>query len=444
MSRRTSKFKNVFCDEPQADDTFPEIPLPYTRMDSNCAAASSKYFAFALDGGGGPFTYRRLTEFGRINKTMPNINTHKGKLQCLEFSPFNPSIIVTGSEDNTIAINNLGEFGELTETKKVADQYLSGEFGHTKKVTHLSWCHQSESVLASGGFDQCVKIWDAETADCMRTVETSDKLGDVKFNYEGNLVAICTKDGQNTIMDPRAPESAFTFTSFNSKKSSKCWFIPEFNWFGQIGFGSQSKRILKLWDLADTSTPIHKWDIDQNGSALIPTFDETTNMLWITGKGDGSVRWLEIANGTKKLHHLGIYRNSVPQRGGCFVPKKGLQIMKCELMRFMKITQKSVIPLAFMVPRKATNFQDDIFVPAFDGISHITAEDWNNGGNVPIVKSSMNPQDWAEQAEVVVTKAKKKSYKELQQENEELRTRIAELEEQVRTLTPAETPAETS
>ena len=42
-----------------------------------------------------------------------------------------------------------------------------------------------------------------------------------------------------------------------------------------------------------------------------------------------------------------------PSRGACSMPKKEVEYMKCEVMRFYRLTQKGFVePVAMTVPRK--------------------------------------------------------------------------------------------
>jgi coronin-1B/1C/6 len=40
------------------------------------------------------------------------------------------------------------------------------------------------------------------------------------------------------------------------------------------------------------------------------------------------------------------------------VPKRGLDVMKCETARLLKLTTTAVEPLSFIVPRKGDFFQE--------------------------------------------------------------------------------------
>jgi len=115
----------------------------------------------------------------------------------------------------------------------------------------------------------------------------------------------------------------------------------------------------------------------------MPYYDNDLGVLYLAGKGDGTISYFELVNDDRKLYTLGIYRNADPQKGGGWVPKRGLDPMRCEVARFLKLTAKSVIPVSFVVPRKAGNevFQQDIFPNALAGKPSLEASEWISGIN---------------------------------------------------------------
>ena len=94
---------------------------------------------------------------------------------------------------------------------------------------------------------------------------------------------------------------------------------------------------------------IYKQTIDQQASVLLPHVDQELNVLYLAGKGDNSVSFYEMRNDDKILHFLSLYRDSVPQKGGGWVYKRGLNVMRCEVQRYLKLTKDSVIPVSFIV-----------------------------------------------------------------------------------------------
>ena len=128
--------------------------------------------------------------------------------------------------------------------------------------------------------------------------------------------------------------------------------------------------------------------IDQGSGAIFPFYDQDTNILFLAGKGDGNVRYYEIAD---NIYPLEIYRSNVSAKGMCIVPKKGLNILGNETARLMKLTTNSVEPLSFFVPRKSEGFQEDLYPDSFAGIPSHTCDEWLAGSSKPPELASLNP-----------------------------------------------------
>jgi coronin-1B/1C/6 len=184
---------------------------------------------------------------------------------------------------------------------------------------------------------------------------------------------------------------------------------------------------------------LYENDLDQSSSVLYPFFDHDNGILYLAGKGEGNISYSELVNDDKICYQLSAYRNTEPQKGGGWLPKRACQVWKCEVARFYKLTANSVIPISFIVPRKAGGeiFQEDIFPNAYAGRPSTQADDWLKGENRAPITMSMNPavrgDDNASQTSSTYTK--KKTYAELEQENAELRERAAELEAKLAKLT---------
>ena len=144
------------------------------------------------------------------------------------------------------------------------------------------------------------------------------------------------------------------------------------------------------------------------------------------------------------------HRTSVPCKGMAMVPKRGCNILKCEIARFFKLTSDSIEPLGFIVPRKSEGFQEDIFPDTYAGVPTVEANDWFNGKDGSIKKVSLDPaknETVAKQAKFNLNPSKKdaaspqknntsqqkgggddKRTKELEDELAQARDRIKQLE----------------
>lgn len=50
-------------------------------------------------------------------------------------------------------------------------------------------------------------------------------------------------------------------------------------------------------------------------------------------QGDSSIRYFEITDESPYVHYLNTFSSKEPQRGMGFMPKRGLDVNKCEIAR---------------------------------------------------------------------------------------------------------------
>merc|ERR1712244_206221 len=292
----------------------------------------------------------------------------------------------------------------------------------------------ANSILASASYDRTVKLWNIETQDNIMTFsEPKDNIYSMEWNFDGSQLAITGKDKMLRIFDPRIPDEAASIDSFQGGKSSKVFWIPNLNWIGATGFSKSARRQLKFWDLKDLSKPLFATDIDQVSSVLMPFYDNDNGLLYMSGKGDGSVAYSEIINDNRKWYPLGSYRATEPQKGGGWMAKRACDVWKCEVNRFFKLTKNALIPISFIVPRKsgADVFQEDIYPDCYAGKPALSADEWLQGNNKEPITCSMDPEKASNDDGGATVFQKKMTYQELEEENAALKARVKELEEQL-------------
>jgi len=427
---RTGKYRHLFGENMKPELWYEEIKNPSATGEGTFVKANSKFFGVAKTGGGGPVYVRRLNQPGRFAPNAPTVSTHKGLVFDFDFHPFIDNMIATGSEDTHVCISKFPMAG-LKKTITEPEVRLQG---HGKKVALVEFNPSANSILATGSFDRTIRVWNIETASLVCTYDgLGDNIYSMSWNADGSMIGTTAKDKKLQLYDPRQPTAAQVVESFDGPKSSKVFWVPCLNWIGATGHTKAAKRQIKLWDLKNMSKPLETHTIDQASSILQPMYDNDIGVLYLVGKGDGTINYYELANDDKKIYLLGTFRNTEPQKGGGWVQKKGLDVWKCEVARFLKLTAKSVIPVSFIVPRKSGEeiFQADIYPDAFAGKPALTADNWAKGENKPPVVMSLDPkvrQDLNADDDVNTQFVKKKTYQELADDNARLRARVKELE----------------
>jgi coronin-1B/1C/6 len=370
--------------------------------DQQYIKASAKYFVVGMAGGGGPMVVHRLDRPGRFDvATCPYVTGHAGAVLDMEWNPFDDSMLATASEDTNIKLWQIPEDWEPTDEKgnakegKGLDQSIQELTGHRKKVTLLRYNPTVNNCLLSTSGDYSIKVWDVESSAAVTSFEDAGNLiHDIIWDRNGDTYASSCKDKKVRIVDPRTGALASEIAvSHEGAKSIKLVYANDSGKLFSFGASKQSTREIKVWDLKDLSKPLHTESVDTAAGALIPLWDADTNVLYLCGKGDGIVRLYEFEDKEPFIFKMNDgFRSNIPGKGYCMVPKRGLDIMKHETCRILKVTNDSgVHPLKFEVPRKSDAFQDDIFPDTAAPIAAHTLTEWMEGSSKEPITMSLHP-----------------------------------------------------
>eukprot|EP00903_Cladosiphon_okamuranus_P005452 g5437.t1 len=437
---RASKYRHVYVESPKAEACWTGIPVATTQGEQSYIKGNTKYMAVAVQGGGGPFAVLPYNKPGRFVRGGPLVSGHTASVLDFDFNPFHEQLIASCSEDTTVKVWGIPEDGfQETETEALITLQ-----GHGRKVTLLRFHPTANNVLASVSADMTVKLWDIEAGMNMNTLAAHDQLiQDIVWDYYGNTYATSCKDKSLRIMDARSPQVAQSVAmAHEGARSSKITFLGTKEKLLSVGFTKQSQRQFKVWDPRNLSKEIKKMDIDQAAGVILPFYDEESSLLYLAGKGDGNIRYYECVDENPWCFSISEFRSTTAAKGMAMIPKRGLNVMKCETARLLKLTSNSIEPLSFVVPRKSDAFQDDLFPPCFSGQASHNAEEWVQGSEKAPLKMDMRPrnlgvsQDPAAAAAALAKKKKAfaplKSSKDMQKDLDAAMARVALLEKVIK------------
>jgi len=371
--------------------------------------ASTKYWAVAMFGGGGPLVLGRHDRPGRFEDGIsPILKGHSGTVLDMDWSPFDDSMLATASEDATIKLWSIPDDWEPTDETGLgkkgddfSDSLLDLE-GHRKKVTLCRFHPTASNTMLSTSADHTVKVWDIEAGSAVSSLECSNLTQDIVWDVHGDNYATSNKDKSVKIVDARTgTETSVIETCHEGSKSTKIQWLDSDGASGKFlttGANKQSGREMKVWDLKNLSQPLQVEAVDTASGALMPLYDIDTKVIYLCGKGDGQIRLYEFDESKEPhLHKLNDgFRSTTPGKGYCMVPKRGLDIMDCETTRLLKITNTDGIhPLKFIVPRKSEAFQDDIFPPAASTTPAHTCAEWFGGSSKMPNTMALDPKSMA-------------------------------------------------
>lgn len=155
------------------------------------------------------------------------------------------------------------------------------------------------------------------------------------------------------------------------------------------GFTRMSQRELGLWDPNNFEEPVALQEMDTSNGVLLPFYDPDSSIVYLCGKGDSSIRYFEITDEPPFVHYLNTFSSKEPQRGIGFMPKRGLDVSKCEIARFYKLHERKCEPVIMTVPRKSDLFQDDLYPDTPGPEPALEAEEWLSGQDADPVLISL-------------------------------------------------------
>ncbi|KAF1573044.1 Coronin-6, partial [Eudyptes moseleyi] len=381
MSRRVvrqSKFRHVFGQPVKADQMYEDIRVSKVTWDSSFCAVNPKFVAIIVEsGGGGAFIVLPLAKTGRVDKNHPLVTGHTAPVLDIDWCPHNDNVIASASEDTTVMVWQIPDY---VPVRNVTEPVVTLE-GHSKRVGIISWHPTARNVLLSAGCDNLVILWNVGTGEMLLVLEDmhTDLIYNVGWNRNGSLLVTTCKDKKVRVIDPRKQQVvAEKAKPHDGARPIRAIFMADGKIF-TTGFSKMSERQLGLWDLKNFEEPIALQEMDTSNGVLLPFYDPDSSIVYLCGKGDSSIRYFEITNEAPYVHYLNTYSSKEPQRGMGFMPKRGLDVSKCEIARFFKLHERKCEPIVMTVPRKSDLFQDDLY-PDTPGLEPaLEADEWLSG-----------------------------------------------------------------
>uniref|UniRef100_A0A8C5V3C1 Coronin n=1 Tax=Microcebus murinus TaxID=30608 RepID=A0A8C5V3C1_MICMU len=351
MSRRVvrqSKFRHVFGQAAKADQAYEDIRVSKVTWDSSFCAVNPKFLAIIVEaGGGGAFIVLPLAKTGRVDKNYPLVTGHTAPVLDIDWCPHNDNVIASASDDTTIMVWQIPDY---TPVRNITEPIITLE-GHSKRVGILSWHPTARNVLLSAGGDNVIIVWNVGTGEVLLSLEDMhpDVIHNVCWNSNGSLLATTCKDKTLRIIDPRK---------------------------GQVVANNFEE-------------PVALQEMDTSNGVLLPFYDPDSSIVYLCGKGDSSIRYFEITDEPPFVHYLNTFSSKEPQRGMGFMPKRGLDVSKCEIARFYKLHERKCEPIIMTVPRKSDLFQDDLYPDTPGPEPALEADEWLSGQDAEPVLISL-------------------------------------------------------
>jgi len=198
----------------------------------------------AVLGGPDPTFEKRKGKKGRKKHREPPLlpDSHTDAVMTLDWNRNHRQILASGGADTVVKLWDV-----------TTQQCSHTCTHHSDKVQSVAWHPTEGSVLATGSYDRNVCVLDARSPSSVSTMVMPSDLECVKWDpHRPERVVACCEDGTVACFDPRNPSTALWTMNAHPAGVSSLSFAPHVN--GLFATASQDKSV-KLWDCAG-ATPV--------------------------------------------------------------------------------------------------------------------------------------------------------------------------------------------
>ncbi|CAD5120322.1 DgyrCDS8899 [Dimorphilus gyrociliatus] len=412
--RNVSKFKNSAPKIPKKDQWITDVNSANLL---NCAGnhiqCSAKYIAYNTSSGGS-LGVVSLKHTGKVERTTHEILAHSEFVTDFDFSPFDDCLLATSSTDCTAKLWKLPQ-EDFTESISNPHKQLCAL---SKRIERILW-HPCASDIIATASAHSVSVYDVEANKCFFEFnEHTDQVQSISWKGDGSLLVSSCKDRKIRIIDPRKNCLANSTNGHAGIRDSRSLWCGDGNYTISTGFSEKRSREVNIYDIRKFNSPLITREAGNNNGILIPLYDPDTNMLFLAGKGDTMISFMETQEKDPFLTEASI--DSVQQfKGAALAPKKSMNVMSGEVNRVLLLASHNIIPVPYIVPRKSYyDFHADIFPDTNCSVPSMTSTSWMSGAIVPLSKISLDPtkknQQMPEPPTKTVEEVDKNSHSKLQ------------------------------
>uniref|UniRef100_W5M359 Coronin n=1 Tax=Lepisosteus oculatus TaxID=7918 RepID=W5M359_LEPOC len=152
------------------------------------------------------------------------------------------------------------------------------------------------------------------------------------------------------------------------------------------------EREVKVWDARKLGSSLGSVSLGTSAGTLIPLLDPDSGLLVLSAKGDSVIHCFEVTTAQPFLAQVSQCLTEAPTKGIAMVPKLALDVISCEVLRVLQLTDSFIVPVSYHVPRKSgQDFHEDLYPDTLGQTPAMTAQGWWTGENKQVAKVSLHP-----------------------------------------------------
>ncbi|XP_061848120.1 coronin-7 isoform X2 [Colius striatus] len=384
---KASKFRHTEARLPRREACIVGIRAGCAAGSGSQVKAGCRWVAFSTEAAGVLGIVALECEDGGT-RTVSQLCCHSDVVTDFDFSPFDQLLLATGSADETVKVWHLPKSGQ--DMPSAAGLTLAPGGG---PVDVLQFHPTADGVLASGAGKR-VTVWDVGQQEPLTALEAhGDQLRSLTWKRDGRLLGTSCKDKKLRIFDPRAsPAASQSVLGHENNKDCRLLWMGSSDCLISVGFSQMREREVKLWDARQFSAAMLTVTLDTSPGAAIPLYDDDTRLLVLAGKGENLLYCFEAAVVQPALTPVTQCRMEGRTRGLAAVPRLALDVMACEVLRVLQLTDTALVPISYVVPRKSVqDFHEDLFPDCAGMLPATSAQAWWAGDSQQVRRVSLHP-----------------------------------------------------
>ena len=396
------KYLNAYADPPS--EYYINLPVGQApNPEFNEVATNGKDFAFIGAGNTPSIIVMPLGKPQRYPKDHKQviIDPHGSGVCTISYSPHDPNFLMSAGEDCTVKLWEIpSEWNEPLREPTI-------KLNHQRGVKIAKFSQAVRNLVMSCTQAPEMAFWDLNTYQKVRTFDPvfQSPIQDADMNEYANTVYTILRDGHLVAFDPRSekPDVTTVMAHKNGGRHRRVLNIPEFDYLATFGSSDRGERQVAIWDRKNLEKPLKTIELDTATGAMLPLYEEGSGLIYLGGKGDGHIRYVELCKDDRIIASSGVYETSAPERGLCLLPRTQCDIMGCEVSRMLKLATESMHVVHWRLLRKRMElFQDDIYRPIRDtSRALMEVSDWLGGQNEVYPMVSLQPPGTKKATEVV-------------------------------------------
>jgi len=271
------------------------VRTPPTSRPRPCSCTPQKYISVNWNSSGGgafailpapsPFSGAPGIPY-KLPDIVPLARSHTAPVLDTDWSPHSDAIVASGGEDGNVLI---WQVDAATFEGWNAEGWAPIDFSPVlridaspRKVGQVLWHPAAQHVLASAVGDHTVKLWDLGAPESPRAVLVghADTIQSLAFSPTGQLLATTSRDRKLRLFDPRVGGDAVRVSEGHGGiKPARVVWMGDRDRIATTGFSRMSDRQVGVWETGALKN-LKTTTLDQSAGVVMPFWSDN-NILFL-------------------------------------------------------------------------------------------------------------------------------------------------------------------